>query len=122
MYSSGSCTKTLLDNYKFRIILGSNQMINLSNFHCVLECTIPPFPIHFIKLDPSDSQLKFAIVFENKIRLHLWPISGKVNLFGSKDYISSKFIYDYLLDLFTLHFDDGFLLCDTPIPDKLKKL
>lgn len=113
-------TKTLLDNYKFRIILDSNKMINLSNFQYALEISIPPFPLHFIKLDPSDSQLKFVIVFKNKIRLHLWPVSGKVNLFGSKDYISSKFIYDYLLDLFTLHFDVGFLLCDTPLPDKLR--
>ena len=75
-------------------------MINLSNFHDALKSSIPPFPLHFIKLDPSDPQLKFAIVFKNKICLHLWPVSGKVNLFGSKDGISSKLIYDYLLDLF----------------------
>ena len=115
----GAFSKILLDNYKFRIILGSNKMINLSNFHNVLKSSISPFPLQYIKLDPSDPQLKFAIVFKNKIRLHLWPISGKVNLFGSKDNISSKLIYDYLLDLFTLHFDDGFLLSDTPLPDKL---
>ena len=115
-------TKILLDNYKFRIILGSNKMINLSNFHDALKSSIPPFPLHFIKLDPSDPQLKFAIVFKNKICLHLWPVSGKVNLFGSKDGISSKLIYDYLLDLFTLHFDDGFLLSDTPLPNNLNKL
>ena len=118
----GAFSKILLDNYKFRIILGSNKMINLSNFHDALKSSIPPFPLQYIKLDPSDAQLKFTIVFKNKIRLHLWPVSGKVNLFGSKDGISSKLIYDYLLDLFTLHFDDGFLLSDIPLPDKLKKL
>ncbi|CAB4408616.1 unnamed protein product [Rhizophagus irregularis] len=45
---------------------------------------ILPFPIKYIKNDAGDIHSKIVIVFTSKIRVHIWPKSGKVNIFGTK--------------------------------------
>ena len=112
----GMC-KILLNNYKFNVVLDSNKMIDLSKLHNSLlhRSASTPFNIKFIKFDPSDIQAKIAIVFSNKIRVHIWPRFGKVNFFGTKDALSATSIYDFLYQLFA---NDDSLICIAPVPDK----
>jgi hypothetical protein len=114
--STGVKCKILLNNYKFNVILDSNKMINLSKLHnSLLLSTSRPFDIKFIKFDPSDIHAKIAIVFSNKIRVHIWPRFGKINFFGTKDALSATSIYDFLYQLFA---NDDSLICIVPVPDK----
>ncbi len=100
--------KIVLNNYKFNLILDSKKMINSSKLHDVLDQSASsPFRIQFIKSYPS----KISILFSNKIRVHIWPRSGKVIFFRANDELSAKLIYDFLLLLFT---KDDSLICDVP--------
>lgn len=111
--------RILLDNYKFCVIL-LDKMINIYKLHEVLKSNeygdVSPFRILYAKSDLSDVHSKIAIIFENKIQIHIWPKSGKANIFGTKDYTSAKKIYDYLLALFTKECDT--IIRDVPISDK----
>lgn len=89
----------LLNNFKFNVILDSNKILDLSHLYNILE-TIKfnvPFPIKYIKFGKHSN---IIILFDNKIRVHIWH-SGKVNFFGTKDELSAKLIYDFLLKAFT---------------------
>lgn len=90
----------LLNNYKFSIILDSDKKIDLTHLYNRLEFVKfkAPFPIKYIKFGVNT---KVVILFDNKIRIHIW-CSGKVNFFGTKDELSAKLIYDFLLKVFTL--------------------
>ena len=50
---------------------------------------------------------KIAIVFTNKIRVHVWPKSGKVNIFGSKAELTGALIREFIRNVFML---DGAIL------------
>lgn len=89
----------LLNNYKFSIILDSDKKINLSHLYNILESVKfkAPFLIKHIKFGIHSN---IVILFDNNIRIHIWS-SGKVNFFGTKDELSAKLIYDFLLKVFT---------------------
>ena len=53
------------------------------------------------------------IVFTNKIRVHVWPKSGKINIFGSKAELTGVLIREFIRDVFHARWSD--LICDTPI-------
>ncbi|GET50410.1 hypothetical protein RIR_jg33139.t1 [Rhizophagus irregularis DAOM 181602=DAOM 197198] len=114
--------KALLCNYKFVINIGSNKFIHLSTLAYALESVdgireILPFPIKYIKNDAGDIHSKIVIVFTSKIRVHIWPKSGKVNIFGTKTELAADMIYKFLQKLFSNPNDFGDFICDVPIPD-----
>src|SRR5207253_2693425 len=78
--------KPLLMNYRFSINIGDKKFVNLACLADILiadDCikNMAPFLIQYVKYDNEIA--KIAIVFTNKIRLHVWPKSEKVNIFGS---------------------------------------
>lgn len=89
----------LLNNFKFSIILNSDKIIDLFHLYNILESIKfeTPFPIKYIKFGMHSN---IIILFENKIRMHIWH-TGKVNFFGTKDRFSAQLIYDFLLKAFT---------------------
>ena len=89
----------LLNNFKFSIILDSNKIIDLSHLYNRLESEkfSAPFSIKNIKFGKHSN---IIILFNNKIRIHIWH-SGKVNLFGTKDGVSARMIYNFLFTVFT---------------------
>jgi hypothetical protein len=104
-------SKPLLLNYKFLIMLDRSKMINLYNLAIALESDdfvrdLAPFPIQYVKLDPSDVHYKIAILFSDNIRVHLWPKSGKVNIFGTKAELTASLIYDFICIIFTAKWED----------------
>ncbi|GBC17812.1 hypothetical protein RIR_jg22331.t1 [Rhizophagus irregularis DAOM 181602=DAOM 197198] len=114
--------KALLRNYKFVINIRGNKFINLSTLAYALESIdgireILPFPIKYIKNDVGDIYSKIAIVFTSKIRVHIWPKSDKVNIFGTKTELDADMIYKFLQKLFSNPYDFGDFICDAPIPD-----
>ncbi|CAG8779051.1 11075_t:CDS:2, partial [Rhizophagus irregularis] len=82
--------KALLRNYKFVINIGNDKFINLSTLAYALE-SIDGFN------DADDIHSKITIVFTLKIRVHIWPKSGKKLFFNPYD------------------FED--FICDASIPD-----
>lgn len=109
--------KTLLQNYRFSINIGAHHYIRLCWFAHELENNdeiknLLPFPIHYIKFDASDIHSKVAIVFTTKIRVHIWPKSGKVNIFGTKTALSASLIHEFIRDAFTARWDD--FVCNLP--------
>lgn len=111
-------SKPLLLNYKFMIMLDRSKMINLYNLATALESddsirNMAPFPIRYVKLDQSDIHYKIAILFSDNIRVHLWPKSGKVNIFGTKAELTASLIYDFICNIFTIRWED--FMCNTPI-------
>ncbi|GBC29003.2 hypothetical protein RIR_jg13037.t1 [Rhizophagus irregularis DAOM 181602=DAOM 197198] len=78
---------------------------------------ILPFPIKYIKNDAGDIHSKIAIIFTSKIRVHIWPKSGKVNIFGTKTELDADMVYKFLQKLFSNPNDFGDFICDAPIPD-----
>lgn len=111
----------ILKNYKFEIALNPNQYIDLSNLKTTLESgkydDILPHPINCIKLGDSDKHRKIAIVLDNigaslkphKIRINIWPKSGKVNILGTKFESSATSIYNFLQHIFSESMDT--LIC-----------
>ena len=77
-----------------------------------------PFPIKYIKHDAEDVHSKIAVVFTSKIRVHIWPKSGKVNMFGFKAELSAVMVYDFIQDIFSAMWDD--LVRGSPSPDVKK--
>jgi hypothetical protein len=115
-------SKTLLSNYKFSINLGECKFINLFNLYHALkdDDTVKdrlPFPIHYIKCDAGDIHSKIAIVFTSKIRVHIWPKSGKVNIFGTKTALPASLIREFIQDTFYAKWDS--LTCDVPTPSSV---
>jgi hypothetical protein len=111
-------SKPLLLNYKFLIMVDKSKMINLYSLATALESDgfirdLAPFPIQYVKLDPSDVHYKIAILFSDNIRVHLWPKSGKVNIFGTKAELTASLIYDFICNIFTIRWDD--FMRDMPI-------
>src|ERR1041384_1509254 len=108
--------KPLLMNYRFSINIGDNKFVNLACLADILvadDCIkdMAPFPIQYVKYDNDIA--KIAIVFTNKIRVHVWPKSGKVNIFGSKAELTGALICEFIQDVFHARWSD--LVCDTPI-------
>jgi hypothetical protein len=108
--------KPLLMNYRFSINIGDKKLVNLACLADILvvdDCIkdMAPFPIHYVKYDNDIA--KIAIVFTNKIRVHVWPKSGKVNIFGSKAELTGALICEFIRDVFSARWGD--LVCDTPI-------
>ncbi|UZO09845.1 uncharacterized protein OCT59_030058 [Rhizophagus irregularis] len=114
--------KALLRNYKFVINIGGDKFINLSTLAYALESIdgireILPFPIKYIKNVAGDIHSKIAIIFTSKIRVHIWPKSGKVNIFGTKTELDADMVYKFLQKLFSNPYNFGDFICDAPIPD-----
>ncbi|CAB4445027.1 unnamed protein product [Rhizophagus irregularis] len=61
--------------------------------------------------------LESVDVFTSKIRVHIWPKSGKVNIFGTKTELAADMIYRFLQKLFSNPNDFRDFICDVPIPD-----
>ena len=115
-------SKPLLLNFKFAIMFDDFKFINLSYLSQALVDDgrirdMAPFPIQFVKNDPNDIHAKVAIVFSNKIRVHIWPMSGKVNIFGTKTELSASLVYNFIRDIFTEKWDE--FICNLPTPSKL---
>ena len=90
-------------NYRFSINIGNNKFINLTCLADILvadDCIkdMAPFPIHYVKYDNDIS--KIAIVFANKIRVHIWPKSEKVNIFDSKAELTDALIREFIRNVF----------------------
>ena len=116
-------SRPLLINYKFEINIGNNTFINLTALTHTLETDtnireIAPFPIHFVKHDSGDVHSKIAIVFSSKIRIHIWPKSGKVNMFGFKAQLTATLFYEFIRDIFIAKWDE--FVNDSPILDVKK--
>ena len=77
-----------------------------------------PFPIKYIKHDAGDVHSKIAIVFSSKIRVHIWPKSGKVNMFGFKVELSAIMVYDFIQNIFSTMWNE--VVRDSPSPDVKK--
>ena len=108
--------KPLLMNYRFSINIGDKKFVNLACLADILVADdrikdMAPFPIQYVKYDNDIA--KIAIVFTNKIRVHVWPKSGKVNIFGSKAELTGTLIREFIQDVFSARWSD--LVCDTPI-------
>ena len=108
--------KPLLMNYRFSINIGDKKFVNLACLADILVADdrikdMAPFPIQYVKYDNDIA--KIAIVFTNKIRVHVWPKSGKVNIFGSKAELTGALIREFIRDVFHARWSD--LVCDTPI-------
>ena len=103
-------------NYRFLINIGDKKFVNLAYLADILVAdnhikNMAPFPIQYVKYDNDIA--KIAIVFTNKIRVHVWPKSGKVNIFGSKAELTGALIREFIRDVFHARWSD--LVCDTPI-------
>ena len=112
--------QSLLQNFKFVIQKGNNQYVNIKNLAECLEHEkelrdLLPFDLQYIKLSKSDIHQKIAIVFINKIRVHIWMKIGKVNILGTSTEWSATLIYNFLQDIFTTRYFD--FICDAPKPD-----
>ncbi|CAG8713560.1 hypothetical protein RhiirA1_447920 [Rhizophagus irregularis] len=75
-------SKPLLLNYRFAVNIGDNKFIDLTSLAYILESNNGiqeklPFSIKYIKHDVGDVHSKIAIIFTSKIRVHIWPKSGK---------------------------------------------
>ena len=108
--------KPLLMNYRFSINIGDKKFVNLACLADILVADdrikdMAPFPIQYVKYDNDIA--KIAIVFTNKIRVHVWPKSGKVNIFGSKAELTGTLICEFIQNIFSARWSD--LVCDTPI-------
>ena len=115
--------QSLLQNFKFEILKGDNHYINIKNLASCLENekelrNALPFDLQYIKLSKSDIHNKIAIVFINKIRVHIWMKSGKVNILGSTTELSASLIYNFIQDIFITRYDD--FICDIPKKDEVK--
>src|SRR5207248_7595373 len=87
--------KPLLMNYRFLINIGDKKFVNLACLADILVANdhikdMAPFSIQYVKYDNDIA--KIAIVFTNKIRVHIWLKSGKVNIFGSKAELTGTLI------------------------------
>lgn len=116
-------SKLLLLNYRFAVNIGDNKFIDLTSLARILESNDSvreklPFPIKYIKHDAGDVHSKIAIVFTSKIRVHIWPKSGKVNMFGFKAELTAIMVYDFIQDIFRTLWDD--LVLDSPVLDTKK--
>ena len=108
--------KPLLMNYRFSINIGDKKFVNLAYLADILVAdnhikNMAPFPIQYVKYDNDIA--KIAIVFTNKIRVHVWPKSGKVNIFGSKVKLTGALICKFIRDVFHARWSD--LVCVTSI-------
>ena len=111
---------SLLQNYKFAILLGEKKYVNIKNLAECLEndkelidnC---PFPIQYVKHSKTDIHSKIAIVFTNKIRIHIWMKSGKVNILGTVTEWSASLIHKFIHEIFSMRYDD--FVCNAPEPD-----
>jgi hypothetical protein len=115
--------RPLLCNYKFVINIGEGRFIDLASLAYTLESDVSirevsPFPIKFIKYDAGDVHSKIAIVFTSKNRVHIWPKSGKVNIFGTNTELAASLLYDFICNIFSTRWDD--FVCDSPTPDTKK--
>ena len=63
-----------------------------------------PFPIQYVKYDNDIA--KIAIVFTNKIRVHVWPKSEKINIFGSEAELIDTLICEFIQDVFSARWSD----------------
>src|SRR5437764_5228579 len=73
--------KPLLMNYRFSINIDDKKFVNLTCFADILVADdrikdMAPFPIQYVKYDNDIA--KIAIVFTNKIRIHVWPKFGRL--------------------------------------------
>ena len=110
----------LLQNYKFAILLGKKKYVNIKNLAECLQydeelISNCPFSIQYVKHSKSDVHSKIAIVFTNKIRIHIWMKSGKVNILGTVTELSASLIYDFIYDIFSTRDND--FVCNAPEPD-----
>jgi hypothetical protein len=115
--------RPLLCNYKFVINIEEGRFINLASLAHALESDVSiykasPFPIKFIKYDSGDVHSKIAIVFSSKNQVHIWPKSGKVNIFGTNTDLAASLLYDFICDIFSTRWDD--FVYDSPILDTKK--
>jgi hypothetical protein len=115
--------RSLLCNYKFVINIEEGRFIDLASLAHALESDVSireasPFPIKFIKYDSGDVHSKIAIVFSLKNRIHIWPKSGKVNIFGTNTDLAASLLYDFICDIFSTRWDD--FVCDSSTPDTKK--
>src|SRR5256885_58411 len=95
--------KPLLMNYRFLINIGDKKFVNLACLADILVADdrikdMAPFPIQYVKYDNNIA--KIVIVFTNKIQAHIWPKSGKVNIFGSKAELTGALIREFIRDVF----------------------
>jgi hypothetical protein len=105
------------------INIKEGRFINLASLAHALESDVSireasPFPIKFIKYDSGDVHSKIAIVFSLKNRIHIWPKSGKVNIFGTNTDLAASLLYDFICDIFSTRWDD--FVCDSSTPDTKK--
>jgi hypothetical protein len=102
------------------INIGEGRFIDLASLAYALESDVSirkasPFPIKFIKYDSGDVHSKIAIVFSSKNQIHIWPKSGKVNIFGTNTDLAASLLYDFICGT---RWDD--FVCDSPTPDTKK--
>jgi hypothetical protein len=98
--------RPLLCNYKFVINIEEDRFIDLAFLAHALEsdvsiCEVSPFPIKFIKYDSGNVYSKIAIVFSSKNWVHIWPKSGKMNIFGTNTDLVASLLYDFICDIFS---------------------
>jgi hypothetical protein len=115
--------RLLLCNYKFVINIKEGRFIDFASLAHALESDVSireasPFLIKFIKYDSDDVHSKIAIVFSLKNRVHIWPKSGKVNIFGTNTDLAASLLYDFICDIFSTRWND--FVCDSPTPDTKK--
>jgi hypothetical protein len=115
--------RSLLCNYKFVINIREGRFIDLVSLAHALESDvsiheISSFLIKFIKYDAGDIHSKIAIVFSSKNWIHIWPKSGKVNIFGTNTELAASLLYDFICNIFSTKWDD--FVCDSPTPDTKK--
>src|SRR5437868_391027 len=108
--------KSLLMNYRFSINIGDKKFVNFACLADILVADdhikdIASFPIQYVKYDNDIA--KIAIVFTNKIRVHVWPKSEKINIFDFKAELTGALICEFIWDIFSAKWSD--LICDTPI-------
>jgi hypothetical protein len=115
--------RPLLCNYKFVINIKEGRFIDLASLAYALESNVSireasPFPIMFIKYNSSDVHSKIAIVFSSKNWVHIWPKSGKVNIFSTNTDLATSLLYNFICDIFSTRWDD--FVCDSSILDTKK--
>src|SRR3989442_5988340 len=96
--------KPLLINFRFSINIGDKKFVNVACFANILVADdrikdMASFPIQYVKYDNDIA--KIAIVFTNKIRVYVWPKSGKVNIFGSKAELTGTLICEFIQNIFS---------------------
>lgn len=98
----------LLLNYKFVINIGKGKIIKTSHVRSDLNSDnhklreLSPFPIKYVA-DSVMSAHKVSIKFGehgNGIRVIIWPLYGKVNIFGCKTELAASLLYDFICDIF----------------------